>query len=102
MPFSMSGLILRRSVRYFWRSSSISGSVRHSWHCAFQYVFHLSLSPFVGRGKVVNCVPSCSLIRVSPSSRINKSQPEKHYISYLNEGRKRCIVQYLLVGVSLI
>src|SRR6266487_45529 len=62
MPCLMSGVMLRRSARYFCRSPSISGSVRHSWPCCFQYAFHASRSFVAGRCKVDAWLPSCSLI----------------------------------------
>src|SRR6266516_7415735 len=54
-------MTLRRVARYFCRSSSISGSQRHSCLCSIQYALHASLSSFTGRGSVFTCVQSCSL-----------------------------------------
>src|SRR6266487_578302 len=65
MPCLISGVILRRSARYFCLSMLISGSVRHSWPCASQYAFHAPGSFVVGRCIAVACLPSCSLIPVS-------------------------------------
>src|SRR5690349_8967109 len=62
MPCFISGVMLRRSARYFCLSRSISGSVRQGCPCASQYVFHASESLSVGRGGKETCVPSSSLI----------------------------------------
>src|SRR5579864_5937088 len=62
MACSMSSLMSHRSLRYFCRSSSISGSVRQGCLRFFQYAFQASLSSLMGRCGAGSPVPFCFLV----------------------------------------